>query len=147
MSAASPMNYVGHQFDEPFWKGCIAHQFLLHRCTICERDYWPASTCIDHGSQSMEWAESSGAGVVHTYTVVHHAYTPEWADKIPYAMAVVRLAEGPFFHTNIVGCDPADVHVGMKVTVIWDDVDADVTIPRFTPTTSDSSSTNKDTRD
>jgi uncharacterized OB-fold protein len=93
----------------------------------------------------MRWMPASGRGEVHTYTVVHHVYDPSWADKIPYVIAVVRLDEGPFFHSDLVGCDPADVHVGMRVEVGFERLDDDTAdtgdtgetddtvIPRFHP--------------
>jgi uncharacterized OB-fold protein len=33
---------------------------------------------------------------------------------------------------NVVECDPESVEIGKQVTVVWDDVDDEVTIPRFT---------------
>jgi uncharacterized OB-fold protein len=81
----------------------------------------------------MEWREASGRGRVHTYTVVHHPYEPSLAARVPYALAVVELDEGPFFHSDIVGCDPVRVHVGMRVEVVWDPIDAETVIPRFAP--------------
>ena len=76
---------------------------------------------------------ASGRGEVHTYTIVHHPYDPSLADRVPYALAVVKLDEGPFFHTDIVGCDAADVHVGMRVEVVWERLDAETVIPHFAP--------------
>jgi hypothetical protein len=35
--------------------------------------------------------------------------------------------------TNIVGCDPKDVHIGMDVEVVFDDVTPEVTLPKFQP--------------
>ena len=35
--------------------------------------------------------------------------------------------------TNLVGCDPEKVRIGMEVRVTFEDVNADVSIPRFTP--------------
>jgi hypothetical protein len=35
--------------------------------------------------------------------------------------------------TNLVGCDPARVTIGMPVQVTFEDVNADVSIPRFKP--------------
>jgi uncharacterized protein len=81
----------------------------------------------------MQWEPGSGRGEVHTYTVVHHPYDRSLVDKVPYAVAAVRLDEGPFFHSDIVGCDPDEVHVGMRVRVVYDALDADTVIPRFTP--------------
>lgn len=128
-----PMDLVPDELDAPFWEGCQRHVFLVHRCGECGRAYWPASTCIDHGSSAMEWQPASGRAEVFTYTVVHHAYDRSLVDKLPYAATVVKLDEGPFFHTDIVGCAPSDVHVGMRVHVVFESVDDDIVIPHFTP--------------
>jgi len=128
-----PADVAPDDLDAPFWEACREQRFLLHVCSACGRAYWPASTCIDHGSVRMRWQTGSGRGEVHTHTVVHHAYDPGLADRIPYAIAVVRLDEGPFFHTDIVGCDPAEVAVGMRVHVVWDHLDDETVIPRFAP--------------
>ena len=81
----------------------------------------------------MRWVEGSGRGVVHTFTVYHHAYDPTFADRLPYVIAVITLDEGPFFHTDIVECDPAAVVVGMPVEVVYERVDDEWTIPHFKP--------------
>ena len=128
-----PMDFAPDELDAPFWAACRDHVFVVHRCDACGRSYWPASTCLDHGSASMKWEPASGRGEVFTYTVVHHPYDRSLIDKIPYAVAVVRLDEGPFFHTDIVGCPAADVHVGMRVNVVFDDIDDETTVPHFTP--------------
>jgi uncharacterized OB-fold protein len=128
-----PMDLAPDELDAPFWEGCKRHVFLVHRCGECGRAYWPASTCIDHGSSAMEWQPASGRAEVFTYTVVHHAYDRSLVDKLPYAATVVKLDEGPFFHTDIVGCAPSDVHVGMRVHVVFESVDDDIVIPHFTP--------------
>lgn len=133
MSAIDPRRFGPDDLDAPFWDACSEHRFCVHRCATCDRSYWPASTCIDHGSTAMEWHEASGLGTVHTYTVVHHAYLPEDADRVPYVLAVIRLDEGPFFHSDLVGCAPDEVHVDQRVELVWDD-DAVVPIPRFAPT-------------
>lgn len=133
MRALRPRDVAPDALDEPFWRACLEQRFLVHRCTACGRAYWPASCCIDHGAAAMQWQEASGCGQVHTYTVAHHAYTPELADRIPYVLAVVELDEGPFFHSDIVGCGPEAVRIGMRVQVVYDRVDAETVIPRFAP--------------
>jgi uncharacterized OB-fold protein len=81
----------------------------------------------------MAWVEASGRGEVHTYTIIHQPYSPAWADDLPYNVAVVRLAEGPFFHTNIVNLGSAELAVGLPVEVIFDEVTPEATLPRFQP--------------
>jgi uncharacterized OB-fold protein len=119
--------------DQPFWDACHRHELLVQRCGECGRAYWPASSCIDHGTAAMAWEQASGRGVVHTYTVFHHPYDPTRAGDLPYVIAVITLDEGPFFHSDIVGCDPDAVHVGMAVEAVFEPLDDEWTIPHFTP--------------
>ena len=35
--------------------------------------------------------------------------------------------------TNIIDVDPHDVHIGMEVEVVYDDVTDEVTLPKFKP--------------
>lgn len=133
MSALRPRDVAPDALDAPFWQACLERRFLLHCCTTCGRAYWPASCCIEHGAAPMQWREASGHGEVHTYTIVHHAYDPSLAGRVPYALAVVKLDEGPFFHTDLVGCDLTAVRVGLRVAVVWDRLDAETVIPRFAP--------------
>lgn len=123
----------GDDADLPFWKASREGQFLLHRCNACGRSYWPASRCIEHGDEAMAWFMASGRGEVHTYTVIHHAYTAAMHDRVPYVVAVVKLDEGPFFHTNIIGCDTGDVHVGMRVALSARAEVAGLALPVFKP--------------
>lgn len=119
--------------DLPFWEATREHRLLVHRCGRCGRSYWPATCCVEHGGDAMEWVPASGRGTLHTWTVYHHAYTPEFADRVPYVVAVVRLDEGPFMHTGIAGCDPDALTVGMPVEVAFEDRDDGTALPHFRP--------------
>jgi len=48
-------------------------------------------------------------------------------------LAYVELDEGPRLLTNIEGCEPEDVHIGMRVEVQFDAVTPEVTLPKFRP--------------
>lgn len=123
----------GEAEDLPFWQACREGRFLLHRCEKCARQYWPASRCVVHGNDAMRWVESSGAGVLYTYTIMHHAYTPGMAGKVPYVVGVIQLDEGPYFHSNIVDCAWDDVHVGMKLRAEMRAHESGLTLPVFRP--------------
>ena len=64
----------------------------------------------------------SGRGVVHTYTVNHQPWYPGLDP--PYVVAIVALPEqeGLRLTTNIVGCAPDDVRIGMPVRVTFERV-------------------------
>lgn len=74
---------------------------------------------------------SGGTGTILTFSVVHRSPSPDI--EAPYVLAVVRLDEGWTYLTNIVGCDPAEVTIGMPVSVTFLDVE-DASLPVFTPT-------------
>jgi hypothetical protein len=63
-------------------------------------------------SETTEWVESPGRGVIYSVSVMKRA--PE-----VYAMAYVTLEEGPTMMTNIVDCDYDTVAIGQKVQVTW----------------------------
>jgi uncharacterized OB-fold protein len=47
--------------------------------------------------------------------------------------AIVQIAEGPYYTTNIIGCPPDDVRIGMPVEVAFDDVTDRITLAKFKP--------------
>jgi uncharacterized OB-fold protein len=63
---------------------------------------------------------------------VHRPQTPAFAT--PYVAAIVELDEGFQMVSNIVGCEPAAVHVGLEVTVLFHAVNDRLTLPYFAPT-------------
>jgi uncharacterized OB-fold protein len=49
-------------------------------------------------------------------------------------VAVVELEEGPRMISNIVGCEPGDVEIGMAVHVCFEPIDdSDLHLPVFEP--------------
>ena len=123
----------GDPADLPFWEACKSGRFLLHQCSVCKRSYWPASRCVEHGDQAMRWVESAGAGELHTYTVMHHAFSSILAARVPYVVGVIKLSEGPYFHSNVIGCAIEDVKVGMPLIAEMTQHESGLTIPRFRP--------------
>jgi hypothetical protein len=70
---------------------------------------------------------------VYTYTVTYQNQSAGFRDELPYVLAYVELDEGVRLLTNIVGCAPDHVAVGMRVSVVFDDVTPDISLPKFTP--------------
>ena len=75
----------------------------------------------------------SGRGKVYSFIVTHHVVTPGFEDDAPYVVALVELEEqaGLRLVTNIVGCSPGDVRVGMPVEPVFDAVTPEVTLLKF----------------
>jgi len=49
--------------------------------------------------------------------VMHQVCHPAFASHVPYVLAAVQLDEGPRIISNVIGCDPQDVEIGMAVIV------------------------------
>src|SRR5690242_17899239 len=115
-----------------FWEGCRQHRLLLPFCDGCGKAHLPPGpVCPFCLSDALTWKESSGFGRISTFTVVHKAWFPAFADEVPYNVAQVELAEGPRLTANVVDCGPDALAVGREVAVVFDDVDDKLTLPRF----------------
>jgi uncharacterized OB-fold protein len=76
---------------------------------------------------------ASGRGRIWSWTVFHKSYFAGFANEVPYAVAVVELAEGPRMWTQVVGIPNPDLQIGTPVQAIFDDVTDDVTLVKFRP--------------
>jgi uncharacterized OB-fold protein len=120
--------------SEEFWEGCKRHELLIQRCEQCNSyRYPPRSICPKCFSMNTKWEKASGRGEVYTFSVVRVPPAPEWEPDIPYTIGVIQLDEGVRMVSNIVGCRPEDIQIGMKVEVVFDDVTDKSTIPKFKP--------------
>lgn len=118
--------------SKPFWDATAEGRLLLKRCTSCDEVIWyPRAICPACGSLDTEWFDASGLGTIYTYTVNHHGFGPYAG--ITFVIAYVELDEGPRMLTNIVDVDPADVAIGQRVTVVFDDTGEGSALPRFRP--------------
>src|SRR5205814_4069294 len=92
--------------------------------------FYPRSICPACMSDRIAWIESTGRGTVYSYTIVHRA-PAQFAEDVPYVVALIDLAEGVRMMSNVVGSPPAAVHIGAPVEVVFDDVTPEVTLPKF----------------
>ncbi|OGK94068.1 MAG: hypothetical protein A2X50_03540 [Candidatus Rokubacteria bacterium GWF2_70_14] len=116
----------------PFWEAARRHELRLQRCGACGR-FWhpPGPVCPDCLSERFDWTPVSGRGTVSSFVVFHKTYFPAFADAIPYAVVQVELEEGPRLTANLVNVPLAEIRIGMPVSVVFDDVTPEISIPRF----------------
>ncbi|MBO0869056.1 MAG: OB-fold domain-containing protein [Micromonosporaceae bacterium] len=120
--------------SQPFWDGCARHELLLQRC-LPHGHFWfpPANICQRCWSTEYAWTPVCGLAELFTFTVYRRAYAAELADQLPYVVGIVELVEGPRLISNIVGCAPEQVRIGMKLEVVFEDLDDAVTLHAFQP--------------
>jgi len=115
-----------------WWEACDAGKLLIQRCKDCQTLRHPPRPMCGR-CQSMAWdsIESTMQGEVLSHTELHHPKIPGYPS--PLVCAVIRLDEGVNFVSNVVGCDPQDVHIGMKVAGKVEQVDEKTILPQFYP--------------
>ena len=114
------------------WYGWLTrHELRFQRCTSCGRwRHVPRELCPECHDAGWSWQPCSGRGRVYSWTTTHRPLHPAFTDT-PFAQVVVELDEGPRVLSSVVDVAPADLEVGMALTVCFDDVTPEVTLPRF----------------
>ena len=77
----------------------------------------------------------SGRGSVFSWVEVCHPLHPWFIHQLPLPVALVGLEDAPEvrFTTNILECPLEEVHIGMPVEVVFEQVTDKLTMPYFRP--------------
>jgi uncharacterized protein len=97
------------------------------KCNECgELAFPPRDICRKCGHHSMSDYVFKDEGEIVTHTIIRVGMSdPEGEDmdilaaEIPYALAIIRLDEGPCLTAQVVDCSPDDVYIGMKVKSVF----------------------------
>jgi len=128
----------------PFWAAARERRLVGQRCGKCKRLRFPprafCSTCL---SDASEWVDLSGKATIWSHITQHNPTMPAYAKFTPYPIIVVELAEDKqlrmtgnlvaYAGAAINSVDAATIRIGMPVTVTFQDVAADVTLPYWMP--------------
>lgn len=118
----------------PYWDGAAAGELRLPRCMDCDLVFfYPRSICPHCSSTAVDWFTASGRGTLHSYLISHRP-ARGFEDEVPYAVAVVELAEGPRMMSSIIGVpnDPDHLVLDMPLEVVFEH-HGDVAVPKFRP--------------
>ena len=118
-----------------YWEGAGRGELVLQRCKACGTvQHRPRALCVTCLKSEIEHFVASGRGVVYTFTVTEQNQVPPFRDAVPYVLAYVELEEGPRLLTNVVGCAPDEVRIGMPVRAEFKTAASDnLGVPVFRP--------------
>jgi uncharacterized protein len=114
-----------------YWRSGADGTLRIARCRSCN---WyihpPRPICPACRGRDIAFEPVSGKASVYAVTINRYQWNPGMTP--PYAVAEVELPEqkGLRLMTNIIGCAPEEVEVGMPVTVTFDHV-GETWIPVF----------------
>ena len=110
----------------PFWDGLKDGRIMLQQCNACQHwIFYPRRHCSSCLSHDLSWKQVTGAGKLYTYTVARVPTLPEFASAEPQILAVVELDEGVRMNTTLVGLEPEQIEVGMRVKPVRATVNAE----------------------
>ncbi len=116
----------------PFFAAARERRLLVQRCGGCGvLRFPPRELCSGCLATDATWVEVSGRGEIYSFNIMHQVYHPGFAADVPYAVVVVKLAEGPKLTSNVIDCPPHELRVGMPVTVVFEEMTPEVTLPKF----------------
>jgi hypothetical protein len=115
-----------------FYGFCKQQDLHFQRCSDCQAfRHVPREMCAQCNSFAWQWVRSSGRGTVYTWTVVERALHPAFVDDTPMAPVVVEMEEGVRLLATMLDCPANELEIDMPVTVAYEAVTDEVTLPRF----------------
>jgi acetyl-CoA acetyltransferase/uncharacterized OB-fold protein len=121
------------EWNRFYWTSGADGRLRVQHCSVCDRlQHPPAPVCRACGGGELTVRALSGHGVVQSHTTNFQQWSADYPP--PSAIAVVAIDEDPAIRltTNIVGCEPDAVAVGLRVRVVFEQAD-DAWIPLFEP--------------
>jgi len=106
--------------ESAFLRGLAQGRLLGQRCPACGKVYLPPrAACPADGVPTAEEVEVADTGTVTTFCVVSVPFRGQRVEP-PYVAASVLLdgADIAIQHL-ILGCEPDEVRMGMRVTAVW----------------------------
>jgi uncharacterized OB-fold protein len=118
----------------PYWQALADGHLAFQRCDACNGTWLPPRAECPHClSPRWHWDRASGRGKLISWVVYHVPYHPAFADRVPYAVAVVELAEGPRLISNVIDApDPEALRIDQDLTLAIEQ-EHGVAVARFRP--------------
>lgn len=128
----------------PFLAAYREGVLAVEACDDCGALRWPPRPCCPVcRSFARRVQPIAGEGRLWSWTVAHPPTLPAFTPYVPFVAALVELADAP--HVRVAGnlvaepgaainsVDPASLRVGMPLTVWFEKLTEEVTLPRWTP--------------
>lgn len=117
-----------------FWNGLREHVLTLPFCPSCGVLFYPPQPrCARCLTDAIEWRTCPGRGVLHSWAVVRHPFTP--GIPLPYTVAEIELDDQPglVIDSMLTGTEDLPLRIGMPVTVAFIDDPRGFTVHAFRP--------------
>jgi uncharacterized OB-fold protein len=125
---------VPNDYTKPFWESARHGVLSLQRCQACGHfQHPPYATCVRCMAIDLRFEPVSGRGAIYAYTIMYHTGDQRFAPAVPYASIIVELddAPGALLAANLLESPYTEAKVGRRVEVLFERLNADITLPQF----------------
>jgi hypothetical protein len=103
---------------EPFWAAVADGTLLVSMCEACGHRWLPPlATCPRCASRTVTSTKAAATGALYSWTVIHRAADPAYADDTPYTVGLVELTDGARLYGRVVGVAHDDLRADLPVAV------------------------------
>ena len=126
-----PLPDMSDPLVAPHWQAAARGEMAMQRCADCGHVRWPAArSCPECLADGGDWMVLSGRGTIWSFATYETPLHPEFAALCPYAVALVRLAEGPMIAGRLLD-PPEALACGLPVMAVFEILAEDIGIARF----------------
>jgi uncharacterized protein len=119
-----------------YWEGARRHELVILKCTTCGTYiHPPRAACRACQRRDLVPTVVPARGEVYSFTITHVPFVPGYEDDTPFVLVLVALDVQPGVRipTILRDCPIDSARIGMRVTLVFDDVTPDVSLPFAIP--------------
>lgn len=127
----NPQHIDTSDVAEPFWQGVRERRLMLQVDAASGRaQFYPRPLSL-YSEAGVQWRQASGRGSILALTQSRVA-PPALAERVPYALALVQLEEGPRMLARVLApCE--QLAIGQAVEITWEEDGQALSFPAFRP--------------
>ncbi|MFC4241878.1 Zn-ribbon domain-containing OB-fold protein [Gryllotalpicola reticulitermitis] len=116
--------------NRAYWEGLDAGELRLQFCNHDGTARFPESpVCPQCLSPDFSWRPAKGEATLWSWVIMHQKYLDAFDELRPYPVAFVKLAEGPFMVSTVIG-DVDKLTVDAPLELVFTEVGAR-SVPAF----------------
>jgi uncharacterized OB-fold protein len=106
-----------------FFDAAAAGKFLLRCCPAGHFSESPAAQCTTCGSTSLSWEAARGGAALVSWAIAWGRPTDGESQRT--ILVIAELDEGPWWWSQLVDADPANLAVGQRLRIEFRRLDSD----------------------
>jgi uncharacterized OB-fold protein len=131
--AAMPNRPTIDADSQAWWAAVQERTLMVNACRTCGRNsLYVRPFCPHCWSEDVWLRAASGSARLYTWSVIHQNGAP-FADRTPYVLAMVDLAEGPRVMTVIEDCRVDELRADMELRLRFRADEDGFVVPVFYP--------------